>query len=110
MLAHELRNPLAPIRNAVHLMKMKTLEESQLRLSRDIIERQLAQLTRLVDDLLDVSRITRGKITWRGNGFGSGTSWAARCKPWNRPLRRANTPLRLRSATPGWPSMAMARG
>jgi signal transduction histidine kinase len=62
MLAHELRNPLAPIRNAVHLMKMKQLEDPQLRLSRDIIDRQLIQLSRLVDDLLDVSRITRGKI------------------------------------------------
>jgi signal transduction histidine kinase len=62
MLAHELRNPLAPIRNAVHLMKMKPIEDPQLQLSRDIIERQLAQLTRLVGDLLDVSRITRGKI------------------------------------------------
>ena len=62
MLAHELRNPLAPIRNAVHLMKMKSLEDPQLRLSRDIIDRQLIQLSRLVDDLLDVSRITRGKI------------------------------------------------
>jgi signal transduction histidine kinase len=62
MLAHELRNPLAPIRNAVHLMKLKAVEDPQLLLSRDIIERQLIQLTRLVDDLLDVSRITRGKI------------------------------------------------
>jgi signal transduction histidine kinase len=62
MLAHELRNPLAPIRNAVHLMKMKPLADPQLLLSRDIIERQLLHLTRLVDDLLDVSRITRGKI------------------------------------------------
>jgi signal transduction histidine kinase len=62
MLAHELRNPLAPIRNAVHLMKMKAVADPQLLLSRDIIERQLLQLSRLVDDLLDVSRITRGKI------------------------------------------------
>ncbi|HTV78834.1 MAG TPA: response regulator [Steroidobacteraceae bacterium] len=62
MLAHELRNPLAPIRNAVHLMKLKALGDPQLQLSRDIIERQLIQLSRLVDDLLDVSRITRGKI------------------------------------------------
>jgi signal transduction histidine kinase len=62
MLAHELRNPLAPIRNAVHLMKMRTIDDPQVGLSRDIIERQLSHLTRLVDDLLDVSRITRGKI------------------------------------------------
>jgi signal transduction histidine kinase len=62
MLAHELRNPLAPIRNSVHLIKMRSLEDPQLCLARDVIERQLKQLTRLVDDLLDVSRITRGKI------------------------------------------------
>jgi signal transduction histidine kinase len=62
MLAHELRNPLAPIRNAVHLMKLRVIEDAQVVLSRDIIERQLSQLTRLVDDLLDVSRITRGQI------------------------------------------------
>jgi signal transduction histidine kinase len=62
MLAHELRNPLAPIRNAVHLIKMRSLEDAQLCMARDVIERQLKQLTRLVDDLLDVSRITRGKI------------------------------------------------
>jgi len=62
MLAHELRNPLAPIRNAVHLMRMKALQDPQMCLARDVIERQLSHLTRLVDDLLDVSRITRGKI------------------------------------------------
>jgi signal transduction histidine kinase len=62
MLAHELRNPLAPILNAVHLMQMKP-SEAQLQWSGEVIQRQLRYLTRLVDDLLDVSRITRGKIT-----------------------------------------------
>ena len=62
MLAHELRNPLAPIYNAVQLMRRKPIVDPQLAWSRDIIERQLAHLSRLVDDLLDVSRITRGKI------------------------------------------------
>ncbi len=62
MLAHELRNPLAPIYNAVQLMRRKQLDDPQLAWSRDIIERQIAHLSRLVDDLLDVSRITRGKI------------------------------------------------
>jgi signal transduction histidine kinase len=62
MLAHELRNPLAPIRNAVQIMQRKILEDPQLVWTRDVIERQLGSLTRLVDDLLDVSRITRGKI------------------------------------------------
>jgi signal transduction histidine kinase len=62
MLAHELRNPLAPIYNAVQLMRRKPMPDPQVAWSRDVIERQLAHLSRLVDDLLDVSRITRGKI------------------------------------------------
>ncbi len=62
MLAHELRNPLAPIHNAIELMRIKPLNDPQLNWARDVIARQLTSLTRLVDDLLDVSRITRGKI------------------------------------------------
>ncbi len=62
MLAHELRNPLAPILNAVQLMRMKPIADPQLSWSREVIERQLTHLTRLVDDLLDVARITRGRI------------------------------------------------
>jgi PAS domain S-box-containing protein len=62
MLAHELRNPLAPIRNAVQLMKLLGPEEPNLRRARELIDRQVVHLARLVDDLLDVSRITRGKI------------------------------------------------
>jgi signal transduction histidine kinase len=62
MLAHELRNPLAPIHSAVELMRLRPLVDPQLNWARDVIARQLTSLTRLVDDLLDVSRITRGKI------------------------------------------------
>ena len=62
MLAHELRNPLAPIHNAVRIMRMKPVGDTQVEWARDVIDRQAAHLTRLVDDLLDVSRITRGKI------------------------------------------------
>jgi signal transduction histidine kinase len=62
MLAHELRNPLAPIRNAVEIMRRSALSDPQLVWSRDVIERQVKHLSRLVDDLLDVSRITRGNI------------------------------------------------
>jgi PAS domain S-box-containing protein len=61
-LAHELRNPLAPIRTAATLIARADPGRSELRWGRDVIERQIQQLTRLVDDLLDVSRITRGKI------------------------------------------------
>jgi signal transduction histidine kinase len=62
VLAHELRNPLAPIRNAVEIMRRSALTDPQLSWSRDVVERQVKHLTRLVDDLLDVSRITRGNI------------------------------------------------
>ncbi|HTO08653.1 MAG TPA: response regulator [Myxococcota bacterium] len=62
MLAHELRNPLAPIRNTVKLLRQTGRSDGVSEWGRDVIERQVEQLTRLVDDLLDVSRITRGKI------------------------------------------------
>jgi signal transduction histidine kinase len=62
MLAHELRNPLAPIHNAVLLMRSPQLPPAQLVWAREVIQRQVGHLTKLVDDLLDVSRITRGKI------------------------------------------------
>jgi signal transduction histidine kinase len=62
MLAHELRNPLAPIRNALHILKSPEAIGSRAAQVRDMMDRQVTHLTRLVDDLLDVSRITRGKI------------------------------------------------
>lgn len=62
MLAHELRNPLAPISNAVHILRTSQDDSEKLAWARELIARQLRQLVRLVDDLLDVSRITRGKI------------------------------------------------
>jgi CheY-like chemotaxis protein/two-component sensor histidine kinase len=65
MLAHELRNPLAPIRNAVQLMKIERATGFQMHTARDIIERQVHHMVRLVDDLLEVSRITLGQITLR---------------------------------------------
>jgi PAS domain S-box-containing protein len=63
MLAHELRNPLAPIRNAAHTLTLLGQPDERLRWVSAVIERQVGLLTRLVDDLLDVSRITSGKIT-----------------------------------------------
>jgi PAS domain S-box-containing protein len=65
MLAHELRNPLAPMRNALRLMKMPGANGALVNQARDMMERQMHQLVRLVDDLLDVSRIIRGKIELR---------------------------------------------
>jgi two-component system, sensor histidine kinase len=64
-LAHELRNPLAPIRNAVYIMQTAKDDEQAVAGARAIVERQLQQMVRLVDDLLDVSRITTGKLALR---------------------------------------------
>jgi PAS domain S-box-containing protein len=65
MLSHELRNPLAPILNAVHLLGLQKDENQLQRQARTIIERQVTQLTRLVDDLMEVSRITTGRVQLR---------------------------------------------
>jgi signal transduction histidine kinase len=62
MLAHELRNPLAPIRNANELLLLKAADPTKVRWAQGVIERQINHLVRLVDDLLDVSRLTLGKI------------------------------------------------
>lgn len=63
VLAHELRNPLAPIRNATQFLQLKAPADPTLQNARDIIDRQVKHLVRLVDDLLDVSRISSGKIS-----------------------------------------------
>jgi len=65
MLSHELRNPLAPIRNAVEVLGLSAKGDSNIDWCRTVLDRQVGQLTRLVDDLLDVSRITRGKLEIR---------------------------------------------
>ncbi|HEY7315814.1 MAG TPA: response regulator [Gemmataceae bacterium] len=62
MLAHELRNPLAPIRNAAQVLNLLVVNDPKLRRTCEMIDRQVGHLARLVDDLLDVSRITSGKI------------------------------------------------
>jgi signal transduction histidine kinase len=65
MLAHELRNPLAPIRNAVEVLKLQGTQNAVLMGARDMIDRQVGHMSRLVDDLLDMSRLARGKILLR---------------------------------------------
>ncbi|CBW74763.1 Sensory transduction protein kinase (EC 2.7.3.-) [Mycetohabitans rhizoxinica HKI 454] len=65
MLAHELRNPLAPVRNAVSVMQLVPNVDATMRHCRDVIDRQVSHLTRLVDDLLDIGRITTGKLELR---------------------------------------------
>ena len=65
ILAHELRNPLAPIRNGLQLIKLAGSQSETINHARAMMERQLTQLARLVDDLMDVSRITQGKLELR---------------------------------------------
>jgi len=65
MLGHELRNPLAPLRNCLHILRMEGAASADDRALYDIMDRQMTQLVRLVDDLLEISRITRGRIELR---------------------------------------------
>jgi len=65
MLAHELRNPLAPISNAVRALSLGRRDETAVDSASEMLERQVGQIIRLVDDLLDVGRISRGKIALR---------------------------------------------
>jgi PAS domain S-box-containing protein len=64
-LAHELRNPLAPIRNSLHIFRMKGIQDPAVEQVTSMMERQVAHMVRMVDDLLEVSRISRGKIDLR---------------------------------------------
>jgi PAS domain S-box-containing protein len=64
-LAHELRNPLAPIRHVVEVLHHKDLSDPDLTWARDVIDRQVQQLTHLIDDLLDVARLSRGQLVLR---------------------------------------------
>jgi len=64
-LSHELRNPLAPMRAALHMLRSKPVEQEKAQTLLETMDRQVAQMTRLVEDLLDISRITRGAIELR---------------------------------------------
>ena len=65
VLSHELRNPLAPIRNGLHILLLPDVDHAAVRQVKEMMEKQVNHLTRMVDDLLDVSRITRGRIQLR---------------------------------------------
>lgn len=69
MLAHELRNPLAPIRNSTELLRRLCKTEDAIVGGLEVIDRQVVHMTRLIDDLLDVARISRGKIELRKENF-----------------------------------------
>ena len=111
MLAHELRNPLAPIRNAVHLLGTLEYSDPLFLKCRAIIEKQTSHVTRLVDDLLDVSRLELGKVALRMQRVNlnetlaaaadacapltSARSHAVNIRPWKHPLAVRADPMRL---------------
>jgi signal transduction histidine kinase/DNA-binding response OmpR family regulator len=88
MLAHELRNPLAPIKSAVEILQALRLEDETVQWANEVISRQLEQMVRLVDDLLDISRITGGKIQLRREPINAATA-VARAVETSRPLLEA---------------------
>jgi PAS domain S-box-containing protein len=85
MLAHELRNPLAPIRTAARIMRLQGSADGRFERQQQVIERQVGNLTRLIEDLLDVSRITRSAIALRPEHL-DGTELVSQAAEISRPL------------------------
>ena len=73
ILAHELRNPLAPVRHAVHVLRLKKIPDPELQWAGNVIERQAQQLARMIDDLSDISRVAHGKIRLEKTAVAIGT-------------------------------------
>jgi signal transduction histidine kinase/DNA-binding response OmpR family regulator len=99
MLSHELRNPLAPIRNAVEVIRRLVPHDAKLMWATDITDRQVRQLTRLVDELLDVARISQGKIVLRPEALDLG-ALLAECVEAQRPAMVARRQLLNQSLPP----------
>ena len=102
MLAHELRNPLAPIRNAVQVMAKPPAGDPAHDAMRETIDRQSAQLARIVDDMLDIARITRGELVIERAPLDLSGCRAARGRDRDARDRAAAAP-RSRSSLPAEP-------
>src|SRR5205085_10413476 len=76
-LSHELRNPLAPIRNGLRIIKLLGAQDERVQHTLEMMERQTSHLVRLVDDLMEISRITRGKIELRAERVLLGSALSA---------------------------------
>jgi signal transduction histidine kinase/DNA-binding response OmpR family regulator len=100
MLSHELRNPLAPIRNAVEVIRRYGPQDAKLLWATDITERQIKQLTRLVDELLDVARISQGKIVLRQAPLDL-TALVGQCVETQRPFIAARAQMLTQAMPPG---------
>jgi PAS domain S-box-containing protein len=103
VLAHELRNPLAPVRNAVEILKRAGVQEPRVARTRDIIDRQVTHMARLIDDLLDVSRIARGKLTLRKELCDVSAIVCQTAEDYRHSLEAAGQQLQLRGCDgPAW--------
>ncbi len=102
-LAHELRNPLAPVRNAVNVLRSIDSGDAQIAWCRDVIERQVDQMARLLDDLLDVSRLTRGSFHLRSEPFDLGEAVTQAIEMARPHIDTARQTLSL-----DWPALPMA--
>jgi signal transduction histidine kinase/CheY-like chemotaxis protein len=100
MLSHELRNPLAPIRNAVAVLRLRGADAATVNWAREVVERQSAHLARLVDDLLDASRITRRKVRLRPERLDLSALVRATCEDHRGGLDAAGLALEV-EAPPG---------
>jgi signal transduction histidine kinase/DNA-binding response OmpR family regulator len=100
MLSHELRNPLAPIRNAVEVIRRLAPHDAKLMWATDITDRQVRQLTRLVDELLDVARISQGKIVLKPEQVDLG-GLLAECIEAQRPTMSARRQMLHPALPPG---------
>ncbi|HET9211061.1 MAG TPA: sensor histidine kinase [Thermoanaerobaculia bacterium] len=103
MLGHELRNPLSPILNGTHLLRELLPPDEKVERVRTMIERQVAHITRMVDDLLETSRITRGKIVLETRVLDLRTVVREVCDDFRFPFEKARIALRCAvPETPVW--------
>jgi PAS domain S-box-containing protein len=102
VLSHELRNPLAPIRNGVYVLSRSPPGSDQANRARDVIQRQTEHLARLVDDLLDVTRIERGKIELQRTRLDLGEVVRRTCDDYRSTFQARRMELRVEAAGPAW--------
>lgn len=100
MLAHELRNPLGPIRTGVHILRQIAPADDRIEKIRATIERQATHMSRIVDDLLDVSRITRGKILLKKEPIELGMLVHEACADYQQDAQQGGITLDIRNIDP----------
>lgn len=96
MLAHELRNPLAPMRNALHILRAAEADDTRVQMCARILERQVGHMVRLVDDLLDAARLERGKVVLQTQRLDLNGAVASALQHWQTLAHADGPPVTLR--------------